>query len=59
MGLTASGLAKIPFARTDEAFADLDEAMMPVLADQVPVDWAGDIYCAVIHECFRLGDLTA
>ena len=31
---------------------------MPVLADQVPVDWAGDIYCAVIHECFRLGDLN-
>ena len=58
LGLTASGLAKIPFARTDEAFADLDEAMMPVLADQVPVDWAGDIYCAVIHECFRLGDLN-
>jgi ATP/maltotriose-dependent transcriptional regulator MalT len=58
LSLTASGLAKIPFARTNEAFADLDEAMMPVLADQVAVDWAGDIYCAVIHECFRLGDLS-
>jgi ATP/maltotriose-dependent transcriptional regulator MalT len=58
LGLTASGLAKIPYARTDEAFAQLDEAMMPVLADQVPVDWAGDIYCAVIHECYRLADLN-
>jgi len=57
LGFTASGLAKIPYARTSEAFAELDEAMMPVLADQVPVDWAGDIYCAVIHECYRLADL--
>src|SRR6185312_16666637 len=57
LGFTASGLAKIPYARTSEAFAELDEAVMPVLADQVPVDWAGDIYCAVIHECYRLADL--
>jgi DNA-binding NarL/FixJ family response regulator len=55
---TASGVTMIPFARTNEAFAQLDEAMMPVLADQVPVDWAGDIYCAVIHECHRLADMN-
>ena len=55
---TASGVTKIPFAKTSEAFAQLDEAMMPVLADQVPVDWAGDIYCAVIHECHRLADMN-
>lgn len=58
LGLTASGLSKLPLARTSEALAELDEAMMPVLAGQVPVDWAGDIYCAVIHECYRLGDLS-
>lgn len=57
LGLTASGLAKLPFARTSEGFAELDEAMMPVLADQLPVDWAGDIYCGVIYECHRLGEL--
>ena len=55
---TAIGVTMIPFARTSEAFAQLDEAMMPVLADQVPVDWAGDIYCAVIYECHRLADLN-
>ncbi|BBY63104.1 LuxR family transcriptional regulator [Mycolicibacterium helvum] len=55
---TASGVTMLPFARTTEAFAQLDEAMMPVLADQVPVDWAGDIYCAVIYECHRLADLN-
>jgi DNA-binding CsgD family transcriptional regulator len=58
LGLAATGLAKISSGHTDEAFADLDEAMMPVLADQVAVDWAGDIYCAVLHECYRLGDLS-
>lgn len=58
LSLTASGLSKLPYARTSEAFAELDEAMMPVLAGQVPVDWASDIYCAVIHECYRLGDLS-
>lgn len=55
---TANGVTMIPFARTSEAFAQLDEAMMPVLADQVPVDWAGDIYCAVIYECHRLADFN-
>lgn len=55
---TAAGVTMLPFARTSEAFAQLDEAMMPVLADQVPLDWASDIYCAVIHECHRLADLT-
>ena len=54
----ASGLAKLPFARTSEGFAELDEAMLPVLAGQVPVDWASDIYCGVIHECHRLEDLS-
>ena len=54
----ASGLAKLPFARTSEGFAELDEAMMPVVAGQVPVDWAGDIYCGVIDGCHRLGDMS-
>ncbi len=58
LGWAANGLAKLPLARTSEGFAELDEAMMPVLAGQVPVDWAGDIYCGVIYECHRLGDLS-
>jgi DNA-binding NarL/FixJ family response regulator len=57
LGLTASGVCNISNARTNEAFEQLDEAMMPVLADQVAVDWAGDIYCAVIYECHRLADM--
>ena len=35
----------------------IDEAMLPVLADEVPIEWAGDIYCVVLHHCHRLADL--
>ena len=50
-------LAAILEARMTEAFALLDEALLPVLAGQVPIEWAGDIYCTVVHYCHRLADL--
>ncbi|MDQ2637927.1 MAG: response regulator transcription factor [Actinomycetota bacterium] len=53
----AQGLAAIYDGRMDEAYSLIDEAMLPVLADQVPLDWAGDIYCIVLHHCHRLADL--
>ncbi len=31
--------------------------MLPVLAGQVPLDWAGDIYCVVLNQCHYLADL--
>ena len=53
----AQALAAIGEARMDEAYGFIDEAMLPVLADQVPIDWAGDIYCVVLNQCHRLADL--
>ena len=53
----AEALAAIGEARMTEAFALLDEAMLPVLAGQVPLDWAGDIYCVVLNQCHHLADL--
>ena len=53
----AEALAAIGEARMTEAFALLDEAMLPVLAGQVPLDWAGDIYCVVLNQCHYLADL--
>ena len=53
----AEALAAIGEARMTEAFALLDEAMLPVLAGQVPLDWAGDIYCVVLNQCHQLADL--
>ncbi len=53
----AEALAAIGEARMAEAYGLIDEAMLPVLADQVPIDWAGDIYCVVLNQCHRLADL--
>jgi DNA-binding NarL/FixJ family response regulator len=53
----AEALEAILEARMTEAFALLDEALLPVLAGQVPIEWAGDIYCTVVYQCHRLGDI--
>ena len=53
----AEALAAIAEARMAEAYGLIDEAMLPLLADQVPIDWAGDIYCVVLNQCHRLADL--
>jgi DNA-binding NarL/FixJ family response regulator len=53
----AEAIEAIFDARTTEAFVLLDEALLPVLAGQVPIEWAGDIYCTVVYQCHRLGDL--
>jgi DNA-binding NarL/FixJ family response regulator len=56
-GLVLSGLVDLRAGRTASGFAQLDEAMLPVLAGVIPPEWAGDIYCTVIHACHELGDL--
>lgn len=52
------GVAAIRAGRTEDAFASLDEAMLPVVAGQVDPLWAGDVYCSVIHICEGLADLA-
>ena len=56
-GLVLSGLADVRSGGTASGFAQLDEAMLPVLAGQLPPEWAGEIYCTVIHACHDLADL--
>src|SRR6202165_2055240 len=41
LGLVTEALAAIFDARMAEGYGLLDEAMLPVLADQVPIEWAG------------------
>ncbi|BBY83125.1 helix-turn-helix transcriptional regulator [Mycolicibacterium pulveris] len=53
----AEGLEAMLDGRMAEAYGLIDEAMLPVLADEVPLEWAGDIYCIVLHHCHRLADL--
>lgn len=56
--LALRGLAAVRRGRTAEGFADLDEAMLPVLAGHVDPMWSGDLYCTVVHLCDELGDLA-
>ncbi|BBX15940.1 helix-turn-helix transcriptional regulator [Mycolicibacterium duvalii] len=57
LGLIAAGVDAILHARTAEGYALIDEAMLPLMADQVPIEWAGDLYCIVLHHCHKLADL--
>lgn len=57
LGLVLAGLADLRDGRTAGGFAQLDEAMLPVLAGRLPPEWAGEVYCTVIHACHQLGDL--
>lgn len=54
--LVIRGLLDLRAADIAAGFARLDEAMLPVIAGRVPVEWAGDIYCTVIHACHQLAD---
>jgi DNA-binding CsgD family transcriptional regulator len=57
LGLVVQALAAISDVRMPDAFRLIDEAMLPVLADELPVEWAGDIYCLILHHCHRLADV--
>lgn len=58
LGLVLTGLADLRAGRTADGFAQLDESMLPVLAGRLPPEWAGEVYCTVIHACHELGDLA-
>jgi ATP/maltotriose-dependent transcriptional regulator MalT len=51
-----SGMHAIRAGRTTEGFAQLDEAMLCVVSDEVQAEWAGDVLCTTIHVCHELGD---
>ena len=57
LGLIAAGLEAILDRRTADGYALIDEAILPLVADQVPIEWAGDIYCVVLHHTHKLADL--
>lgn len=40
--------------RTEPRFAQLDEAMLPVLAGRMSPEWAGEVYCTVINVCHEV-----
>ena len=56
MSLVIQGLAAIYEARVTDGYALIDEAILSVLAGQVQLEWAGHIYCVVLHVCHKLAD---
>ncbi|WP_299445098.1 LuxR C-terminal-related transcriptional regulator [uncultured Phycicoccus sp.] len=58
LALVLSGLTSLRAGRTEEGFGDLDEAMLAVISDGLPPQWAGDVHCTVVHLCHELGDLA-
>ncbi len=58
LGLLVEGLAEIRRGRLREGFGLLDEAMLPVLADTVAPESAGNIYCTIIAICEDLADIA-
>jgi DNA-binding CsgD family transcriptional regulator len=58
LGLLVEGLAEIRRGRLREGFGLLDEAMLPVLADTVAPEFAGNIYCTIIAICEDLADIA-
>jgi tetratricopeptide (TPR) repeat protein len=58
LGLLVQGLAEIRRGRLREGFGLLDEAMLPVLADTVAREFAGNIYCTIIAICEDIVDIA-
>lgn len=56
--LAVCGVSELRHGDVTRGFAQLDEAMLPVIAGQVPAEWGGDIYCTVIHVCHDLADFA-
>lgn len=57
LALVAQGIGAMLDGRMREAYEVIDEAMLALLADQVPIEWAGEIYCIVLHHCHIVADL--
>ncbi|HET9423607.1 MAG TPA: helix-turn-helix transcriptional regulator [Nocardioides sp.] len=56
-GLLVEGMAEVRRGHLREGFALMDEAMLPVLANRVSADWAGNIYCTIMSICYDVMDL--
>ena len=56
LGAVVAGMHAIRAGRTAEGFAQLDDAMLYVVSDELEPEWAGDVLCTTIHVCHELAD---
>jgi DNA-binding CsgD family transcriptional regulator len=57
LGLLGEGIVAVRRGDLTLGFARLDEAMLPVLAGELPPEQAGLVYCEMIAICCELADL--
>jgi DNA-binding NarL/FixJ family response regulator len=58
LGLMTEGTVSVRSGDLQRGFALLDEAMLPVLAGQLPPDWAGNAYCQMVAVCCEFADIA-
>ena len=56
LSLVVQGLAAIYEARVADGYTLVDEAILFLLAGEVGLDWAGHVYCVVLHVCHKVAD---
>lgn len=56
LSLVVQGLAAIYEARVSDGYTLIDEAILFLLAGEVGLEWAGHVYCVVLHVCHKLAD---
>ncbi len=56
LSLVVTGMRALRAGDVVEAFARLDDAMLHVVAGDIPPIWAGDILCTTIHACDEVAD---
>lgn len=56
LSLFVSGMADVRAGDIARGFAQLDEAMLGVLSDEIEPEWGGDVFCTTIHTCHELAD---
>lgn len=56
LALLAAAMSAFGAGRPADGYGFIDEAMLPVLAGEVRIDWAGDIYCVALNLCHQLAD---
>jgi DNA-binding CsgD family transcriptional regulator len=56
LSAVVAGMHAIRAGRPAEGFAQLDEAMLCVVSDELEAEWAGDVLCTTIHVCHELAD---
>ena len=56
LSMAVSEMTALRAGETRHGFALLDEAMLSVVAGDLPAEWAGEIYCTTIRWCHELAD---